>query len=891
MGRVLTSVKTLSPNVLSITRPGRSSADIVVNYDAAAHVSSVQTGGVTWNYAYSTSGNTATMVVTGPSGEQRTTVSDLTVGLPTQITDKVNASTNAITSYTYDSTGRLATATAPEGNSTTYGYDARGNVGSVTVTAKGNPNNTIVTSAAYPPSCTNPLTCNQPITTTDARLHVTNYSYDPTHGGVTVVTSPADVNGVRPETRYSYTSYNGIWRLTGTSTCRTTASCSGGSDETRTSVVYTGVNLLPTSTTIAAGDGSLSATTAYSYDSTGNITAIDGPLSGTSDTTNITYDADREVTLVVGPDPDGGGPLSRRAISTHYIWDGLIDSRSVGTTDAGGNNYAALQSTTSKFDIAGRTTQVNNVGGDGVIYGIMQYSYDASGRLQCATQRMNSAAFSSLPAACSLGTQGSFGMDRISLRHYDLRGRVDYATSAYGTADAATENLASTLNGKTASVTDANGNLTSYGYDGFDRATTTTYPGGTYEQLGYDATGNVTSRQLRDGQTLSYTYDALNRRTNDTNPGTNVAEVNVTYSYDNLGHILKALDGNGWYAAYNYDALSRATQLSSNVSSNALQYDIGGRLLRQTWADGFYVTYDYNTLGETTAIHENGGAVLVSFAYDNLGRRTSLTRANGTVTSYGYDAASRLTSLGQDLAGTSQDLSLAFAYSPAGQIASRTSSNDAYAFTGSVNTNRGYSVNALNQYTASGSVTPTYDARGNLTQAGGQTYQYNTRNQLFRTGDTSQLFYRDPAGTLGQILSGGGGENLDYVADLLTTEFDAYNGSTLRRYVYGPGNDEPLVWYEGSGTSDRRYLHADERGSVIAVTNDAGNAVAINTYDEFGIPGSGNIGRFQYTGQKWIPELGMYDYKARMYSPTLGRFMQTDPIGYGDGDQLVQLCR
>src|SRR6185437_13591336 len=54
-------------------------------------------------------------------------------------------------------------------------------------------------------------------------------------------------------------------------------------------------------------------------------------------------------------------------------------------------------------------------------------------------------------------------------------------------------------------------------------------------------------------------------------------------------------------------------------------------------------------------------------------------------------------------------------------------------------------------------------------------------------------------------------------------------------------------------------------------------------YDEYGIPGSANSGRFQYTGQMWVSELGMYFYKARAYSPTLGRFMQTDPIGYGDG--------
>ncbi|MBX9797044.1 RHS repeat-associated core domain-containing protein [Sphingomonas sp.] len=118
----------------------------------------------------------------------------------------------------------------------------------------------------------------------------------------------------------------------------------------------------------------------------------------------------------------------------------------------------------------------------------------------------------------------------------------------------------------------------------------------------------------------------------------------------------------------------------------------------------------------------------------------------------------------------------------------------------------------------------------------------------------------------------------------------------LRRYVHGLGDDDPLVWYEGAGVSSPRYLYSDHQGSVVAVADANGNRLAVNSYDEYGIPrpapapsgvagpftGTGNTGRFQYTGQAWLAELGMYHYKARLYSPTLGRFLLTDPIGYDD---------
>jgi RHS repeat-associated protein len=115
-------------------------------------------------------------------------------------------------------------------------------------------------------------------------------------------------------------------------------------------------------------------------------------------------------------------------------------------------------------------------------------------------------------------------------------------------------------------------------------------------------------------------------------------------------------------------------------------------------------------------------------------------------------------------------------------------------------------------------------------------------------------------------------------------------GTLQHRFVHGSdaGADDPLVWYQGAGTaaSDRRNLLADHQGSIVAISDNAGTRLFVNAYDEYGIPAAANAGRFQYTGQAWLDELGMYYYKARIYSPTLGRFLQTDPIGYDGGINL-----
>ncbi|MDN7137325.1 RHS repeat-associated core domain-containing protein [Pseudidiomarina sp. 1APP75-27a] len=109
------------------------------------------------------------------------------------------------------------------------------------------------------------------------------------------------------------------------------------------------------------------------------------------------------------------------------------------------------------------------------------------------------------------------------------------------------------------------------------------------------------------------------------------------------------------------------------------------------------------------------------------------------------------------------------------------------------------------------------------------------------------------------------------------------SGTLLRRFIHGLGNDDPVIRYEGAGVNARRYLLADERGSIIAEMTDNGALLQAHQYDAYGNPKNSSDARFRFTGQILIPGTELYYYKARVYHPRLGRFMQTDPIGYKDG--------
>lgn len=870
-----------------------------------------------WEYAITDAGWIRTTNVAGPLGQKLTVVTDLTVGRPQSVTEVMSVSPAASRTWNwaYHAGGRIATATSPEGDAANYTYDARGNITQTLYAPKpGSGLTNITTSAIYPASCTNPATCNLPTSTTDALGRTTDYTYDATHGGLLTVTSPASTSGaVRPQMRVAYAPQTAWYKNASgvlaaapspvvmpvaVSQCATAASCAGTADEVKASIAYgsAGVanNLLPTSTTSGDGTGTLAATTAVTYTANGDVATVDGPLPGADDTTTYRYDNARRPVGVIGPDPDGGSPLLRRAMRNTYDNRSqvtLVEQGTVtGTADADWAAFVSLQQASVTYDAYGRPTHQRQQSG-GTTHALTQVSYDAAGRADCTVTRMNPSTFASPPtSACDLGAPGSFGPDRITRNTYDAAGQLISTTSGLG-VDPITEHATYTASGKPLTLTDGQGNVSTLEYDGHSRPVKMRYPNATgggssttdYEEYTYNASGNVLTHRNRGGEVFTSGYDALGRQTSVSGGGMPTR----TYTYDSLGRMLTASE-NGGIWTQGYDALSRRVSQSSILGTMTSGYDLAGRRTQLTWPDGFFVNYDYNLAGNLDSVRENGATnwQLANWYYDNLGRKVAQGSANGALSYWAYDGAGRLSGLTHDLPGVVDDLNLAFTYNPAGQIISRTMSNQAYAYAPAQGVTS-YVNNGKNQLTNVGGDAVSYDAKGNITQIGGiATQTYDGLNRLTAANTTAGWvgLYYDPLGRLARSI-GSTDVMFFYDGGRPIAEYNSA-GALTRRYIPGLAMDETLVAYEGASPTDRRWLLADERLSVVAYTDGAAGVLARNTYDEYGQPGAGNGGLFQYTGQMWMPQAQLYHYKARAYAPQLGRFMQTDPIGYQAGANL-----
>jgi hypothetical protein len=115
----------------------------------------------------------------------------------------------------------------------------------------------------------------------------------------------------------------------------------------------------------------------------------------------------------------------------------------------------------------------------------------------------------------------------------------------------------------------------------------------------------------------------------------------------------------------------------------------------------------------------------------------------------------------------------------------------------------------LDQLTSAGATALGYDGRGNLTTSGSNAYAYTAENRLI-SGPAGVSMTYDPTGRIQSLVQGGDTTRFEHLGPRLIIERNGA-GTILQRYVHGPGDDEPVVWYEGAGLSDKRWLHTDER--------------------------------------------------------------------------------
>lgn len=627
------------------------------------------------------------------------------------------------------------------------------------------------------------------------------------------------------------------------------------------------------------------------------------------------YDDARRVTGTIAPAPGGAAPAGHPAVRNSYDARGNLSKVETGhlATWQGEDvkpalwpGFSVTSMTLFDYDAANRKVKEALADANGAPFRVTQYSYDSIGRLECTAVRMNPAAFGSLPAsACALGPEGSQGADRITKNVYDAAGQLLQIRKAMGTnLEQAYATYTYTPNGKQEYVTDARGYQARFIYDGHDRLFQWNFPdknnagvtsANDYEAYQYDANGNRTYLRKRDGRVINFSYDALNRVASKTYQHGGARAVYYAYDLRGLQTMARfdSLSGQGITNAY--DGFGRLTATTAVmplgggevVRNLAFAYNANGNRTRITHPDGQYFNYHRDGL-DRLYYAESSSAPLFHAPYDAAGRVASLLRLNVSAwnwtfgTNFAYDGISRPSTYGHVFTNGGANVTTSFGYNPASQIVSRTRDNGDYRYTNYTNVNLSYAANGLNQYSAVGGNVYAYDANGNLTSDGGTTYTYDIENRLVGTSAGVTLTY-DPLGRLSQTYSPSTGTTeFLYDGDALVAEYDGA-GNMLKRYVHGTaeGQDDPLVEYAGSSVASPRYLFADHQGSIAAIADANGNRVQVNSYDEYGVPGA-NEGRFQYTGQAWIPELRMYHYKARVYSPMLGRFLQTDPIGYDD---------
>lgn len=481
-------------------------------------------------------------------------------------------------------------------------------------------------------------------------------------------------------------------------------------------------------------------------------------------------------------------------------------------------------------------------------------------------------------------------------------------------------------------VEELGGATSSYAYDGRGDLVSITEQCGRAATFFYDERRRLSKVVDADGASSTYAYTEDDRLCEILRGG-----VRRSFEYDSRGRLTCASRGSAGAVVYRYDERSRVVEGRTSEVSTEQEFDELNRVrvIRQT-LDGVCLTarLDYDADGRLSQLALPGGATPIRYAWDEKGRPEAVAVGGREIVRFEYDEGQRSCAVryangvsertqadavdarprrlevlargGQTLLSRTND------YEPSGQL--RSDGECAYEYDSLGRLTRAesltgggrwdYAYDALGRRVAARgerfdcdergrpvrvtrpcgeSVTLCYDGHGRLTHRcapeGESVYRYDDAGQLREVlcdGDVAAQFTYDHKGRLAAMHTARGTERYLYgPADELFAVTDG-QGRPLRLFVRTPFGC--LAEIRGAaGDGALLFLHQDERGTCLLVTDERGDVAARPHLDPFGAGVDGGSGApVTFCGRLWHARVGLYYFGARWYDPALGRFITPD---------------
>lgn len=666
----------------------------------------------------------------------------------------------------------------------------------------------------------------------------------------------------------------------------------------------------------------------YTYDSLGRRDTEYRPDGGWTKYTYVNLGAPSTQYTMKQEHIVGGSETYPDLIGKSYF-DGL--GRTYKVEASGPENKTIVIHTI--YDNFGRVVQKSNpyFEGETIYYSTM--TYDGLSRLTTATAPDSSSVSTYYQGLTKIVVDQN---NHQTTNRYDIYQRLRSVTDARGTVTGYDYDTPGNLIQVTAAMGLPEQNIITINYDSLGQKRSMTDPDMGCWTYAYDMLGNLTTQVDAKGQQITFTYDAIGRVT-EKRAGTTIL---ASYVYDSpsmaysKGKLIRVTDGKSLDVIISLDVMQRPLQIRMHYDSSSSRgrtvsktYDSTGRIASITYDMGTSRTYTYHyNAGALAALKDPQGQAIVSYNnFTALGQpqTTIFPKASGasvqTLKTYRSDNGRLIELWTKKIAGTDEITyqRLTYDFDPKGNLLTLNDigKNDIQHF-------QYDELDRLIQASAEGNSAYTqqfsYDAIGNIlnkSDVGAYSYNYADKPHSVRAAGDITLQYDANGNMITRNKTGGPNITVEYTPDNrpsriikitgdsnLTIAF-TYDGNGIRIKKHNETTGAiTYYWgefYERQGSSNKYHLfgnervatidssgngifyHSDHLGSTSVVTDDMGNKCHEIGYYPFGTyryGGSSSAVKYTFTGQEDDNEIGLYNFRARLYDPELGRFISADTI-------------